>query len=148
MEKTVWGFVNAQPAVYFTTITDVYQFSRIDKCHNLVNPCYICTYLQDPVSVQQFLLAATFLHLQTDIQFCCKELSHHVDSQELSPYWCHKPECPTDKTQHNVAIFTTLNKNSSLPQATSVSSCCALASTRFFRCSNRRSRSYSFILKT
>jgi hypothetical protein len=57
-EKNVWSFVITQPAVYFKTITDFYQFSRINKCHNSVSPRYICTYLQDPIFVQQFLLAA------------------------------------------------------------------------------------------
>jgi hypothetical protein len=71
-EKNVWGIVIAQPVVYFITITDFYQFRRINKCHNLINPCHICTYLQDPLLAQQFLLAATFSMIQNRrIEFCC-----------------------------------------------------------------------------
>jgi hypothetical protein len=37
-EKNVCSFVINQPAVYFTTITDFYQFRRINKCYNIAMP--------------------------------------------------------------------------------------------------------------
>jgi hypothetical protein len=71
-EKNACGLVIDKPAVYFTTITDFYLFRRINKCHNLVNPCHICAYLQDPLLMQQFLLAAVFSMIQNRcIEFCC-----------------------------------------------------------------------------
>ena len=71
-EKNVCCLVINKPAVYFITITDFYQFRRINKCHNLVNPCHICTYLQDALLMQQFPLAAVFSMIQNRcIEFCC-----------------------------------------------------------------------------
>lgn len=106
-EKNVWSSVITQPAVYFTTITDFYQFSTINKCHNLVNPRYICIYLQDPILVQQFPLAAKFCTTQNwYLQFCCYKLS-------LSGLTGTRPllkSQTTDKMQHKVAIFTILNQ--------------------------------------
>ena len=147
-ETNVRGFVFTQPVVYFTTITDFYQFRRINKCHNLVNPCHICTYLQDPLLVQQFRLAAKFSVIQNRrIEFCCSEYSHYFDSQELIHLSSHELQCihRQDATQCGNIHYTIYNLI--LPQATRTSSCCVLASIRFFRWSNRRSRSNSFILK-
>jgi hypothetical protein len=43
--------------------------------------------------VQQFLLAAMLSWIITGILFCFWELSHYLDSQEVSPYCSHKPQC-------------------------------------------------------
>jgi len=77
---------------------------------NLVNPCHICTYLQDPLLVQQFLLATVFSMIQNRcIQLCCWVCSHHFDLRNSILSEVTNCSVSTDKMQPNVAIFTTIN---------------------------------------